>query len=239
MEIIQRTALLDCTLAIAVAAERDCELRRLELRNHSGRERRLEVTTFCEVALLPFAADLSHPAFSRLFIETEFASETGALLARRRPRGRGEVWPLMVHALSGAGGLEWESSRERFIGRGHEIRHPAALERPGALSGSIGRVLDPALCLRRTLTLAPDGEVTLTALLGAATDREQALELARMFATPERIRETFGAPRSRISQRPGRRLAPRWGEGHGSARRSAVVRRGARDAAGGRRIRPA
>ena len=191
VEIKQSTALLDCTLAITVAAERDCELRRLELRNHSGRVRRLEVTTFCEVALLSFAADLSHPAFSRLFIETEFASETGALLAHRRPRGRGEVWPLMVHALSGAGGLEWESSRERFIGRGHEIRHPAALERPGALSGSTGRVLDPALCLRRTLTLAPDGEVTLTALLGAATDREQALELARTFATPERIHEAF------------------------------------------------
>ncbi|MGH7741858.1 MAG: GH36-type glycosyl hydrolase domain-containing protein, partial [Candidatus Eiseniibacteriota bacterium] len=180
------------TLEIAVLPGLDCELRRLELRNDSERPRRLEVTTFCEVALLPFAADVSHPAFSRLFIETEFAPDPGALLARRRPRGEGESWPVMVHALLSPGELEYESDRVRFIGRGFDATHPRALEEGGALSGTVGPVLDPALCLRRWLNVESGAAVTLTALLGAAADGRQALEMARAFAAPARVLEAFG-----------------------------------------------
>jgi cyclic beta-1,2-glucan synthetase len=184
-------ARLEARLEIAVAPDAPCELRRLELHNPLGTPRRIEVTTFCEVALLPQAADLSHPAFSRLFVETEFVAADGALLARRRPRTATERWPVMAHALIGDGALEFETDRARFFGRGFDPARPCALDGPEPLSGTVGAVLDPALCLRRTFEIAPHGTVTLIAVLGAGADREAALALARRFAVPARVREAL------------------------------------------------
>jgi cyclic beta-1,2-glucan synthetase len=184
-------ARLEARLEIVVAPAAPCELRRLELHNPLGTPRRIEVTSFCEVALLPQAADLSHPAFSRLFVETEFVAADGALLARRRPRTATERWPVMAHALIGDGALEFETDRARFFGRGLDPARPHALDGPGPLSGTAGAVLDPALCLRRTFEIAPHGTATLVAVLGAGAEREAALALARRFAVSARVREAF------------------------------------------------
>ena len=45
------------------------------------------MTTSAEVVLHDPAADASHPAFSKLFVQTEWDAERRAVLARRRPRG--------------------------------------------------------------------------------------------------------------------------------------------------------
>jgi cyclic beta-1,2-glucan synthetase len=182
---------IEVRLEIAVAPDAACELRRLELHNRSDRARRVDVTSFCEVALLPQAADLAHPAFSRLFVETEFVPEAGALLAKRRARTADEAWPVLVHALYGSGTLEHESDRVRFIGRSFDPARPRALEERQALSGTTGAVLDPALSLRRTVKLEAGGSCTLTALLGVGPDRGAAIELARRFDSPTRVQEAF------------------------------------------------
>ena len=43
--------------------------------------RDFEVTSYAELVLAPQATDDAHPAFSKLFVETEFVPEAGALLA--------------------------------------------------------------------------------------------------------------------------------------------------------------
>ena len=203
---IREIAGIEARLEMTVAPEAACELRRLELRNRAKHTQHLDVTSFGEVALLPQAADLAHPAFSRLFIETEFVAEAGTLLARRRPRAAGESWPVLVHALYGSGALEHESDRVRFVGRGSDPARPHALAERQALTGSTGAVLDPALCLRRAVKLEAGASCTLTALLGVGSDRDAALELARHFASPARVQETF--------ERAAESEAERWRE-HG------------------------
>jgi hypothetical protein len=49
------------------------------------------------------AADAAHPAFSKLFIQTEWAAETRALLARRRPRIPGRTRVLAGSCAAGEG----------------------------------------------------------------------------------------------------------------------------------------
>ena len=83
---------IDSTLEVCVPPEDDCELRRITLRNRSSRTRTIDVTTFCELALMPFEADLSHPAFSRLFVQTELHAPSAALLAVRRRWVRWPTW---------------------------------------------------------------------------------------------------------------------------------------------------
>src|SRR5262249_14646484 len=71
---------------VAVSPEHNVELRRITLANHTARARELELTSYAEVVLNPRGADLAHPAFGKLFLETEWVPAHHALLCRRRPR---------------------------------------------------------------------------------------------------------------------------------------------------------
>ena len=52
--------------------------------------RTLDLTSYAEVVLAPPDADIAHPAFSNLFVETSALPERDALLCARRPRAGGE-----------------------------------------------------------------------------------------------------------------------------------------------------
>src|SRR5664280_2343766 len=71
---------------IVVSAEDDAEVRRISLTNTGRQAREIELTSYCEIVLAPPAADLAHPAFSKLFVETEYLVSEGAILATRRRR---------------------------------------------------------------------------------------------------------------------------------------------------------
>ncbi len=77
---------IECRFAVCVAPEQDFELRRCRLVNRGNRPRRIELTSYVEFVLASREADANHPAFSKLFIETEFRPRESAILARRRPR---------------------------------------------------------------------------------------------------------------------------------------------------------
>src|ERR1700743_2973363 len=84
-------------MEIAVSPQDDAEVRHLSLTNEGSGTREIELTSYSEVVLSPPAADSAHPAFSKMFVQTEFAAERGALLATRRPRDPDEPQVLMAH----------------------------------------------------------------------------------------------------------------------------------------------
>lgn len=185
-EFRQRVGELELYTEIAVSPEDDVELRRLTITNHGSSVRALEITTYAEVVLAPPAADGAHPAFSNLFVQTEYDSTQEAILCHRRPRSEGEKPPWLVHALTGhssaVGEVSVETDRNRFLGRGRTPNAPAALD--GPLSGTTGPVLDPVISLRRTVQLAPDESVRLDQITGIAPDRTAALALAEKYREP-------------------------------------------------------
>jgi cyclic beta-1,2-glucan synthetase len=173
---------IEAEMAVIIPAAADAELRRITLRNVGDRSRRIELTSYAEVVLNARAADIAHPAFSKLFVQTEWVAERRALLARRRPRAAGEPVCWLVHALIGDGAeadpLQHETDRASFIGRGYSLAAPRALVESGPLSGTVGNVLDPIVSLRRTVELPAGGSAQVVFLLGAASTREAALALA-------------------------------------------------------------
>jgi N,N'-diacetylchitobiose phosphorylase len=168
---------LAARLQVSVSADADLELRRLLLRNTASQPRRIEVTSYLEVVLYHAGADAAHPAFAKLFVQTERDAAHGALLARRRPRAVHERWPWLVHALVGVPASEWETDRLRFLGRGGTPARPAALLGREPLSGSVGNVLDPVMSLRGVVELAPGEDAELLFLTGAGKGRAEALQL--------------------------------------------------------------
>ena len=79
------------TLEVAVAADDDLEIRRVTLHNQGEQPRRLALTSYAEVVMADPATDQRHPAFSKLFIESEYLAQVGALLFRRRPRAEDDA----------------------------------------------------------------------------------------------------------------------------------------------------
>jgi cyclic beta-1,2-glucan synthetase len=187
-EIVRRDRGIASRLEIVVATEDDAEVRRVSLSNSGTREREIEVTSYLEVVLAPAAADLAHPAFSNLFVETEAIPRLGALLAWRRPRLRGEAGVWAAHVLSTVGetvgALQLETDRARFLGRGREVRSPQSVADGRPLSDSAGAVLDPIFSLRQRVRLAPGTTARLTFTTLVAPSREAALDLADKYRDP-------------------------------------------------------
>ena len=83
-EFRQRQADLEMHTDICISPEDDVEVRRVTLTNHSSATRVIELTSYAEVVLATQAADEAHPAFSNLFVQTEFAPASSAILCTRR-----------------------------------------------------------------------------------------------------------------------------------------------------------
>ena len=174
---------------IAVVPDDHAEVRRVTVVNHGEEERELELTSYGEIVLAPPDTDRAHPAFANLFVETEWVAAHSAVLASRRPRSASErrLWCVHVAAVTGerVGDVTCETDRARFVGRGRSVREPAALDGAGgALSGTVGAVLDPVFALRARVRVAPgkSARVAFTTLM--TDDRGRAEELADRYKDP-------------------------------------------------------
>jgi cyclic beta-1,2-glucan synthetase len=114
-----------------------------------------------------------------MFVLTEFVAESGALLATRRVRDPAdpEVWVAHVSALEGdsIGGLQFETDRARFLGRGHDLRNAVSIMDARPLSNTVGTVLDPVLALRRRVRVAPGETMRIAFWTGVGASRAEAL----------------------------------------------------------------
>ena len=170
---------------ILVSPEDNVELRRISLTNNSDTSCELDVTSFMETTLAKPRDDAAHPAFSNLFVQTEFAAEEGALLATRRRRSSTEsqVWGFHVVVIEGetVGSIQYETDRARFIGRGHSASDPLAISQDRPLSNTVGSVLDPIFSLRATVRIGAGQTVRRGFATGVAGHRDEALRLADKY----------------------------------------------------------
>ncbi len=190
---------IETRLEITLCAGDDAELRRVTVTNRSTHRRTCTVTGHAEPRLAEPASFASHPAFSKLFLQTEIVEGGRALLARRRPRARGETSPWVAFAIVGGGSIEAETDRARYFERGQTERTPRAVLDGRPLSGTVGSVLDPVLALRATIDLAPGSSVSVTFLLGTAPDRDGAIALAKRHGSETAVERAFAQGAQRVS----------------------------------------
>jgi len=168
---------------ICVAPDDDLEIRRFSFSNRGLRTRHLDITSFIELSLAPHAADRAHPAFSKLFVQTEWLPQHSALIATRRPRSPGDATIWVAHVLicgKNAASLDYETSREAFVGRNRTLRTAQALGT--ALSQSTGTVLDPIFSIRFQFSLDARERIEFAFLTLAAPTREALLTMVEKYA---------------------------------------------------------
>ena len=187
-EFRMRAQHFDAHTEIVVSPEDDIELRRVRLTNRGRRPRTIELTTYAELVIAPSMADAAHPAFSNLFVQTEWVASAQAIIGTRRPRGDGEKIPWMCHVLAvhdaRIDALSYETDRAKFVGRGRSVARPLALARGdqhAALSNTVGPVLDPIVAIRVRITLPPEHSTTVDIVTGMADNRDACLHLAEKY----------------------------------------------------------
>jgi cyclic beta-1,2-glucan synthetase len=187
---------LDIHTEISVSPEDDVELRRITIHNRSAVAREIELTSYAEVVLDSQAADMAHPAFSNLFVQTEFVPASSAILCARRARSETEKPPWMLHLMVcdqaiDARGVSCETDRSRFVGRGGSLADPAAMRSGSPLSNTVGSVLDPIVSLRRTVSLPPHGSAVVNLVMGVTENREAALAHVEKYQSPQMAERAF------------------------------------------------
>ena len=180
-EFIRHDAGLTTTMDVIVSGEHNGEVRRVSLTNSGRRTREIELTSYAELVLTTPAADNAHPAFAKMFVETEHLPEFGALLATRRLRAPGEpqIWAAHFAVVEGevAANPQYETDRARFIGRGRSVGTAEAMSGGRPLSSTVGTVLDPVFSLRQSVRIAPGKVARVAFWTVVASSRAELLDL--------------------------------------------------------------
>ena len=120
------------------------------------------------------------PVFAKLFVETEYLADFGAILATRRKRNPSEpeIWAAHLSVANGeaVGKPTFETDRARFLGRGHGVSAPIAMLDARPLTNSVGAVLDPIFALRRRVRVAAGATVRVAFWTMAAGTRAALLD---------------------------------------------------------------
>ena len=183
------------TMEVSVPPDDAVEIRRVHLHNPGERARRLRLTSYGEVVLGSQAADARHPAFNKLFIQSEFVEGLNLLVFRRRPRSNKENPPLMGHMLVTAQGDAlnggFETDRMRFLGRGGGASRPASLLAGERTAGATGSTLDPVFSLGQEVEIPAHSNRVLAWVTLAADSREDLLALAARYSDWRQVERAF------------------------------------------------
>jgi cyclic beta-1,2-glucan synthetase len=180
-ELFRSDGTLTTALQVVVSPEDDAEVRRVSITNSGSGFRDIDVTSYCELVLAPTAADIAHPAFSKLFVLTEYLPRIEALLATRRRRSASEpeVWAAHHAVVEGdvISATQFDTDRARFLGRGCELNEPIAIMDGRPLSNTVGTVLDPIFALRYRLRVQPGATARVAFWTEVASSRVAVLDL--------------------------------------------------------------
>ncbi len=187
VRISRRDGTLQSSLDIVVSPEDDAIGRRLTLKNIGRTARQIDVTTYDELVLGDRKSDGSHPAFSKLFVETAFDAERQTLFASRRKRSAEDksiAAATFVVCSQSASELEFETDRGAFLGRNRSLGAPRAVVSGLNLRNSQGFVLDPAFALRKRVTVKPGESVILDFWTLVGDDRALLSDLVNKYNSP-------------------------------------------------------
>ena len=166
---------LETSLHVCVIPDFGAEIRRLTLVNKSDRELTFEVTAHTDLALSRGKSELSHTAFSKLFIKTEYRD--GVLYAERKARDEGDsdIFAFCKAYAEGdtIGEIGYDTDRENFPGRGKTAQTAIEGNIAPLLNGRTGSIVDSCFTLRVNLKIAKGESASVAFLYGMAEDHDE------------------------------------------------------------------
>jgi len=179
---------------VSLSPSHNIEIRKVKLSNHSKEAKRLEITSYLEVVADSHLAELSHPAFNKLFIESEFLPEHKIFLSRRRSGKTAESLCLMHTVKTDrrpVKKVEYENDRMKFIGRNNSPENPAAVVGSIPFSNRAGFCSDPIMSLRVAISIPAGQSASVSFITGVCESMEEAIRISEELDTEYRIDDVF------------------------------------------------
>ncbi|MCL2409054.1 MAG: hypothetical protein FWC96_05495 [Oscillospiraceae bacterium] len=161
---------INTSVTVTVPEGDSGELRTLEIASNTLQD--AELICYFEPVLARRADFDSHPAFSKMSLET--FEHDGTVIIRRRPRSKGNGLTVAVGCDRP---YSFDTSREKALGRGGIRSLISALKREP--SGSTGSVLDPCILMRVKLRLDPNAPCRVSFALAPSWNAEGASAAAQ------------------------------------------------------------
>ncbi|NLC68116.1 MAG: glycosyl transferase, partial [Clostridiaceae bacterium] len=194
-EFVRKDGNIETRMEICVSTEENLEIRRLYLSNYNTEPSTLETTSYMEVSLAHQGEDLSHPAFSKLFVLAEFNPQFNCILAERRPKSPRDKRLVALHMaiVEGEmiGNIEYETDRAKVTGRNRTLGNPQAMEADRPLANTAGVVIDPVMSIRCRVKIEPGKNVRLSYITAVAESKKEALEIAEKYSQAKSIERAF------------------------------------------------
>jgi hypothetical protein len=193
-EFKRRDGAVSTDTIVSLDPNHNIEIRKVSLTNNEKEEKLFEITSYMEVVGDTHLAELSHPAFNKLFIESEFIEEQSIFLSRRRSNKEGSNPYLMHMVRSGVKFLrqvEYENDRLKFIGRNNTLENPEVVVKSIALSNRSGFCNDPIMSLRVTISLKAGETACVSFITGVCQSKEEAIKIGEELSIAYRIDDIF------------------------------------------------
>lgn len=177
-------------MIVSLDADYNFEIRKVTFTNHGNEEKQLEVTSYLEVVDDTHLAELSHPAFNKLFLESEYLEEHEIFLTKRR-RKKEEDNPYLMHMVRTGTKLckkvEYENDRKRFIGRNNTLENPDSVVNSITFFNNSGFCNDPIMSLRAQFCIEAGETVCISFITGVCSSKEEAIKIAGELNVSYRI----------------------------------------------------
>lgn len=177
---------------IIVTKEHNAEIRKITFRNHSDKDKELELTTYTEPIIIENIEDITHRTFKNLFVSSEYEEEYKSIIMCRRNNNKNTVQYLVNRLLVEDNSYEisYETERDKFIGRNRNADYPVALTKE-KLSNTVGTNIDPVISLRTNIIVPKNGEKVAYYINGYSKSREQIIDILRSYDTGVKINTAF------------------------------------------------
>ncbi|MDP3355671.1 MAG: glucoamylase family protein [Polaromonas sp.] len=186
-----RSTALESAITVLVSPEDDTELRTLSLQNLTTSEITLDVVSCFEAVLTDTRADEAHPAFSNLFVQTEWHAQWRALLLSRKPRLQGDPAMAVAHFLADAQAnvraIDFIADRRSFLGRNRLASQPSLQQAAVQDDGAAPNGLDPVAGLRVRVRIAAGGVARLCFATAAAETTAELIARIDKYLQPMHV----------------------------------------------------
>lgn len=180
--------------AVSLSPNNNLEIRKVTLTNNGTEVKQIEITSYLEVVGDSYLAELSHPAFNKLFIESEFLVDQTVFLSKRRGN-KEDKNPYLIHMVKSGVKLlksvEYENDRLKFIGRNNTLQNPDAVVNSISLSNNSGFCNDPIMSLRVNISLGEGESACISYITGVCNSKEEAIKISEDLNINYRIDDIF------------------------------------------------
>ena len=191
----RRDGEIETQMAVTLSPNTNYELRRITVINNGHTKRQIEITSYIEAVFDSYLAEMAHPRFSKLFIESEYSPKDSMLICRNRKLAAEGKTLFLAHMVKTNSPLvrnvEYETDRLRFLGRNNSPDAPLAMLEGFPLSSHAGFSVDPVLSLRITLSILPGQTASVTFVTGIFASRKEASDISTDLNESFRINHVF------------------------------------------------